>query len=49
MIFHYVSCVAVALPSKRGRLSVKTAHIKLRMDVFEGFASNFNLTAHTVF
>ena len=37
----------VALPSKRRRLSVKTAHVGIRiLDVFEEFAIDYNLNAH---
>ena len=40
--------VAVASSSKRERPSVKTAYIRLilRIDVFEEFAIDYNLTAH---
>ena len=37
--------VAVASPTKRERSSVKTAHIRLRTDVFEEFAFDYDLTA----
>ena len=38
--------VAVASPSKRERPSVKIAHIRLRISVFEEFAIEYNLTTH---
>ena len=38
--------VAIALPPKHERSSVKTAHIRLRIDVFEKFAIDYDLTAH---
>ena len=39
--------VGVASSSKCERPSVKIAHIRLRIAVFEEFAINYNLTAHT--
>ena len=38
--------VAVASSSKRERPSVKIVHIRLRIDVFEEFAIDYNLTTH---
>ena len=39
--------VAVASSSKRERPSVKTAYIRLRIDIFEEFTIDYNLTAYT--
>ena len=35
-------------PSERERPSMKIAHIRLKIDVFEGFAIDYNLTVHTL-
>ena len=39
--------VAVASSSKHERPSVKTAYIRLRIDIFEEFTIDYNLTAYT--
>ena len=41
--------VTILIPlSERERPSMKIAHIRLRIDVFEGFAIDYNLTVHTL-